>query len=286
MVRQQEKSLLEVSGRIAVEQFQPRTGTIRGAIGSWFFRSVIRLTRLTRHSLAVDFSQFRRIAILLCFVSSSLLLGCEKSTPFEWRQTLWITVETPSGPVTASADQLVAAKFYSRPPLGTSTQVTRNHRGDPVFLDLGGGDVLFAVQTAYLGEMLFLDIGSRFQQFKAFTADPPLDPRPVDLSVDRVARQLHFFRFADLADPSSVEWVDPDDLAASFGPGFALTSIEFSIVAAEISPAIGRVPEALSGEIDVLLPWLSDHAGALRLTRPGQSDLMISPLGLRAGIER
>lgn len=149
--------------------------------------------------------------------------------------------------MTASADQLVVAHHYNPRLFATITEVVREHRGDPVILNFGDGNVLFVVLTHYFAEAVFRDFQPRRKTFEAFTASPPMEPRVVDLSDGRVARNIHFFRFKDLTDPSSVELVDANDLAASFGPGFALTKAVFSVRAVDIEPAIGRVPEVLTG---------------------------------------
>jgi hypothetical protein len=59
-------------------------------------------------------------------------------------------------------------------------------------------------------------------------------------------------RFRDLADPTSVERVDPDDLANSFGKGVTLKAITVARTEAEVSRGIeGR------------LPWLEKIQGGL-----------------------
>ncbi|MCC6479158.1 MAG: hypothetical protein IT552_08115, partial [Sphingomonadaceae bacterium] len=45
--------------------------------------------------------------------------------------------------------------------------------------------------------------------------------------------------FKDLADPTSVEQVDPDDLAASFGRGYRLKSITVQVTDAPVTVGIG-----------------------------------------------
>lgn len=54
--------------------------------------------------------------------------------------------------------------------------------------------------------------------------------------------------FADLTDPTTMTLVDPRDLAASFGPGYALKSATMEIT-----------DEPPSREIEKILPWLKDY---------------------------
>ena len=53
--------------------------------------------------------------------------------------------------------------------------------------------------------------------------------------------------FADLTDPTTMTLVDPRDLAASFGPGYALKSATIEIT-----------DEPASRGIETILPWLKD----------------------------
>ena len=52
--------------------------------------------------------------------------------------------------------------------------------------------------------------------------------------------------FADINDPTTVRRVDPDNLAASFGPGVSLKRITFGITGEDVTD--GRIRE--------LLPWI------------------------------
>ncbi len=54
--------------------------------------------------------------------------------------------------------------------------------------------------------------------------------------------------FADIADPLSVQLVDPDDLAATFGTGFALRKVTVQVTDEPVT--LGRVEPVLS--------WLGD----------------------------
>jgi hypothetical protein len=47
-------------------------------------------------------------------------------------------------------------------------------------------------------------------------------------------------RFGDLRDPRSVEKVDPGNLAASFGPGFALRRITVQLTEDDVTTGIGK----------------------------------------------
>ncbi|WP_417415418.1 hypothetical protein [Hoeflea sp.] len=55
--------------------------------------------------------------------------------------------------------------------------------------------------------------------------------------------------FADINDPASVALVDPDDLAASFGPGYALSSITLAITDEPVT----------KGRVEAVLGWLEAY---------------------------
>ena len=55
-------------------------------------------------------------------------------------------------------------------------------------------------------------------------------------------------RFRDIADPKSVEQVDPDDLAKSFGPGVKLKSL-----------TVQMTDEPVTTGIEKRLGWLAGH---------------------------
>ena len=55
--------------------------------------------------------------------------------------------------------------------------------------------------------------------------------------------------FSDIADPTSVMQVDPDDLSAVFGAGYALRAVTLEITDAPVT----------TGMVDGVLGWLGDY---------------------------
>lgn len=269
--------------KIAFEYFIRFTGAVFGAIGLKAVCPATGSPALTHPVLKAARAHFRLPTMLLCAMGLLFLLGaCNRPHKYDWKQTVTITVETPSGTKTASADQYISAKLYDRPMFATTTTLEREHRGDPVILDLGAGNVLFAVQSLSFVISQFSDKDGWRQPYEAATSSPPMEPREVD--VPRLPQSIHFFRFKDLADPSSIERVNPNDLAASFGAGFALTEVVVSARAAKIEPAIGRAPELLTGQIDDVLPWLAEYPFRMKLPLPEWPTFGITPLNLRSGL--
>ena len=67
----------------------------------------------------------------------------------------------------------------------------------------------------------------------------------------------YLVRFKDIGDPKSVERVDPDDLAKTFGPGFKLKSLTVQVT-----------DDPVTTGIHDRLPWLQNHAGSLVKSAP------------------
>ena len=55
--------------------------------------------------------------------------------------------------------------------------------------------------------------------------------------------------FDDIAKPETVKQVDPDDLAATFGPGYALKQVSLELTDEPVT----------EGEIEEILGWLEEH---------------------------
>jgi len=82
-------------------------------------------------------------------------------------------------------------------------------------------------------------------------------------------------RFRDIADPASVEEIDPANLAANFGPGISLKLITITVT-----------DDAVTSGIRNLLPWLSsaERNSDRRLKNPSRPFLDRSlPVTIRHG---
>jgi hypothetical protein len=124
--------------------------------------------------------------------------------------------------------------------------------GEAVVVDLGQGRYLFALLKGY-------------NEFTGRLAFFPLPQKPLNKEEDAaVYDQLEALRattelprelypllvtFADINDAASVQRVDPDDLAASFGPGYALSSITLAITDEPVT----------MGRVEAVLGWLGEY---------------------------
>jgi hypothetical protein len=194
-----------------------------------------------------------RVALLAGLMLT--LAGCDMFgfRSWSWHQKLTVTVETPEGPRSGSA--VTAAWFQMTPKwagVGDSAGASNSSlSGEAVVVDLGEGRYLFALLKGY-------------NEFTGRLAFFPLPPKPLNKEQDAaVYDQLEALRastelprelypllvtFADINDPASVARVDPDDLAASFGPGYALSSITLAITDEPVT----------KGRVEAVLGWLGD----------------------------
>jgi hypothetical protein len=173
--------------------------------------------------------------------------------PYTWNQKLIISVETPEGVITASS--VVAVKVVSHDPCplkGIAACVSNGYRGEAVVLRLPHGNFLFVLlphnpqqfaQDTFKGPIYGRERYDPEEMYRLFK--PSLDPAPVP----REKYPLFVF-FEDIADASSVKEVNPDDLSASFGPGYALKSLTLEITRDRQTSRVKKV-----------LPWLDEYVG-------------------------
>jgi hypothetical protein len=193
------------------------------------------------------------ISILLC-LSALCLGGCGKS--YEWNQKLTVTVETPSGDVSGSAVTAISwnKNFFSGGWGGAAwhSQV----KGEAVVVDLGGGRMLFALLShsgssdyiANLATRLVMDTTKRAWSTQAFAGVRNL-PKPA-----QVPPKLYplLVTFADINDPKTVTKLDPANLAAAFGPGYALKGVTLEITDEAVT----------TGAVEKVLEWLGPYPEA------------------------
>ena len=206
----------------------------------------------------------------ICAIASLALFGaaaCNASddTP-TYRYRLTVEVDTPAG-VRSGSSVIEVEQRLGRPmsnPGGMA--IDRRARGQAVMVDLPDGRTLFAL----LRSEDETDWASSVMQ----TAAPRIEGEPFEERFDNmllidgevelprrwppVAGGLELagwpmlVTFADLADPTSVTLVDPDDLAATFGEGVALRRI-----------TVEMTDDPVTEGIEERLGWLSEVRGAL-----------------------
>lgn len=211
-------------------------------------------------------------SLLLTATAAFALPGCGAlgSGLPSYRYRLTVEVDTPDGLRSGSSvievSAALAGKYAIPDPGKLSIQVT----GEAVAVDLGQRGMLFALlrsekSTDWAGGVMELvtppppiTTKDRYAKWHArmvvntglhelprnsplthWSFDPPIKPSdpPKDYPM--------LVRFRNINDPKTVEQVDPDDLAKSFGPGVKLRRITVQIT-----------DEPVTRNIVKSLPWL------------------------------
>jgi len=122
-------------------------------------------------------------------------------------------------------------------------------KGEALVADLGDGNVLFALRpSAFLAERAGL---LRYRNGMGRSIRRLQDKDPVVItSTSRYNGDIRptLVTFGDFSDPLSLVIVDPDDLEATFGPGYALKSITLAGVDAPRT----------QGRVETVLPLLKE----------------------------
>jgi len=210
-----------------------------------------------------------------------LLSGCGTALP-DYRYRLTVEVETPEGLKTGSSVIEVSTSMTSSTSIPSPGAVRYSLSGEAVTVDLGQHGTLFAllrsdVDGDWATNLLFRlapdvgavrdengkrDSGASFRaRYEAMLQDHRLIVLPktfpdVAFLKDIPARPM-LVRFRDINDPTTVERVDPDDLAASFGEGVKLRRVTVQLTDDPVTEGIIKE-----------LPWLANQQGGLvRVTK-------------------
>jgi len=189
----------------------------------------------------------RFLPVLTVAMLALALAGCGNS--YEWNQKVTVVVETPQGERAGSSVQSVS---YRK--LGQSVPLEGNSsswqvEGEAVVVELPAGRYLFALlkgETTYgdvhhvLPSVVYPTTGPRTHEALSWAAGQSAGTA---LPVEGRNRPL-LVTFTNINDPASVRRVDPDDLAASFGPGYALKAITLEISKDPVT--VGVVESVLS----------------------------------------
>ena len=182
-------------------------------------------------------------------------------TSSTWRYRLTLEVETPEGVKMGSSVREVTVTSASK--LDVDRAGHAYVTGEAVVVDLGQRGVLFALMnrgaqggdalnivfetfpwSKGIGNIYYPDARAYYDKLRA-KADVPLSKLPT------------LVRFRDINDPKTVELVDPNDLAKSFGAGVALKSATIEMVDDGIHPLsnLGITGEPMTTGIEDSLPW-------------------------------
>lgn len=185
------------------------------------------------------------VAGVLCLMAGTG--GCNSETfgtmypPYRYRLT--VEVETPQG--VRSGSSVIEVQWNVG---GTiwSTQRSAGFRvkGEAVAVDLPDGQTLFALlrSTGSVDWPAYAMRGHMKDIKTAKGADRARHPVPrsVDVGSDIIDNYPMLVRFRDIADPKSVEKVDPDALDKSFGKGVKLRQITVQLTDDPVTRGIGK----------------------------------------------
>jgi hypothetical protein len=192
------------------------------------------------------------------------LAGCELFYPSEsMRYRIAVTVDTPEGP--RSGSSVVESTIRAVPRLAEHGGVNYDLRGEAVAIPLPDGEMLFALLRHENSSAS--DYQSRLLRTAACDeGKPSMRPAPdlckggqwEDFRIWAKEHQLSaelsrssypiLVTFRDINDPTTVEEVDPADLAATFGPGYSLRRITVEITDEPVTSGIWK-----------RFPWWDDY---------------------------
>jgi hypothetical protein len=184
------------------------------------------------------------------------LTGCGERLP-TYRYRLTVEVEAPEGLRTGSSVIEVRTHEGAAFPGPEAASIRSDIRGEAVAVDLGERGTLFALLRSSDGQT-----GAGGYAWALLpnrpTGGEDVEARRVNYEALRTVagraelpRQLMpmLVRFRDIADPRSVEAVDPGDLASAFGRGVQLRRITVEITDDAVTEGIVR-----------RLPWWEAYA--------------------------
>lgn len=194
-----------------------------------------------------------------------------------WHQRLTITVETPSGEVSGSAVTAVKNVDTTGPLVLMEARGVHNRvTGEAVVVEVLPGRYLFALLEAPSGEgswargataWVYAAYGLGQEPDRSYEASMrKLKSQPYDMPVPLPPEAWPLMvTFDDIADPTTVREVDPDDLSASFGPGVQLKAVTLEITRAPITSGVNAVatwiddPALKSNPTWASLPYFVQH---------------------------
>ena len=209
-----------------------------------------------------------RAVLLLAIMALS---GCWNSQyTADYNQKVVLHIDTPNGTIQADTVLRLVKTRYRRPLFATDTIWQVKFAGESLAVRLGDRWLTMALNPSRFAaaydtivtpdvrhvsdarRRLFLEARHRLKAIQSSvgqTFDLPPGNYP-----DLVG-------FSDIRDPATVFEVDPDDLAATFGEGYALEKVTLMVTEEPIT----------EGVIETLLPWLPEHGGRIRI--PGRPQL-------------
>jgi hypothetical protein len=212
------------------------------------------------------------VGFAIAVVVLALVRAVVNKDRFSWRQKLTITVETPTGEVSGSSVSAVSwRKHWIRwDGMGWSYDLT----GEAVVVEVMPGRFLFALLTGagtteYMGSVAAASIAGREGRVidgALFGEVQGRRGRAAGVITVPEVQYPMLVTFGDIADPASVKLVDPEDLAASFGPGVRLKAVTLEVTDEAVT----------EGRAKGVLGWMPDYPEAPIIPRVDPMDFSLS----------
>lgn len=224
------------------------------------------------------------IAIPFLYLASGFVYETWNSASYRYRLTYEITVDDK---VHVGTSVIEASLGRSATWLPQSGGAHSGARGQAVIIDLGTRGTMFALLTAHNNADYAADIVPRtFPPTRGVITASRENTRryqhaglKATLQPDQLPTLV---RFRNLADPMTVEKVDPNNLSKAFGPGVVLRRVTLETVDLGWWPAnaIGLSGQPVTRGIEERLEWLAKLNGGY--LHGGKSSIG-APYGLHAG---
>jgi hypothetical protein len=189
----------------------------------------------------------RRTVLGLVTVGALALAGCDSDVlgrqypPYRYRLTA--VVETPAG--LRSGSSVIQVRWTEA---GTAFGILGSAgfsvKGEAVAVELAKDEVLFVLLrssgSSDWAAWALRDVVPNLKDPRGTDRKPHPVPRRIEIQREQVDNYPMFVRFRDPADPKSVEQVDPDDLAKTFGPGYRLKSLTVQVTDEPVTSGIEK----------------------------------------------
>ena len=198
---------------------------------------------------------FRRIILFAVLLLVVLPVGyCTYYFwPYAWSQKMTVEVETPEGVKTGSS--VVRVNWRKNDPLGSinGPRWLSQIWGEAPVVELPGKKYLFALlshrgSSSYAANIALRTMPSAKWRSASEWAKNYVAVRRSRGKVEKVKPENYplLVTFSDITKPETVKRVDPDNLAATFGPGHALKSITLEITNEAVTR--GKVEQVLGDD--------------------------------------
>lgn len=198
----------------------------------------------------------RGVLGMLAGGAAALLSGCGLFGGNSYRYKIAAEVDTPEGMKTGFAVHETTVHKSSVDLGELSPKQSSNTRGEAVAVDLPGAQTLFVLvpgEGAVINALTQNDTGAWIDKaMQILDGDIPAGPQNIRFSkpenYNKSKEYPLLVRFRDINDPKSVELVQPDDLAASFGAGVKLRRLTVEVTDEDVTVGIRERLEWLSKE--------------------------------------